>query len=91
MIAEGQGRLVVENLIKTGNGNTKDVCKNCCLSSRSLDNTERGTKAAERRFMCEKCARTFVSETNLKMHLKTHVIDKIRDILKTTSTRFSPE
>ena len=44
-----------------------------------------------RRFMCDKCARTFASESNLKIHMKTHTIDKLRDILKATSSRFTAE
>ena len=88
VIAEGTGRMHVENLVKTGTGNPEIVCKDCCYGDNVPD---AGGQKVVHGFMCDKCPRTFRLETNLKIHLKTHAIEKIRDILKGTTATLAAE
>ena len=92
IVVEGADRLLVESLVKPETGSSEVVCKDCCYGDTTLK--DGGRKLRKRRghcFMCDKCPKTFGSETNLKIHLKTHAIEKIRDILKGTSSRFTAE
>ena len=82
VIAEGTDRLLVEKLVKPEAGSSEIVCKDCCYGE-NMPNA--GGRRAVHSFVCDKCPRTFRLETNLKIHLKTHAIEKIRDILKTSS------
>ena len=63
----------------------------CCHGYHHPGDLKEHIQSKVRRFMCDKCARTFRSESNLSIHMKTHTIDKIKDILKATLSRFAAE
>lgn len=61
--------------------------RKCCHS----DQKHVPTRGRVKKFMCDKCARTFVLESNLRIHMKTHTIDKMRNILKASASVYAAE
>ena len=72
---------------KSENIDQQVYIRKCCHS----DQKHVPTRGRVKKFMCDKCARTFVLESNLRIHMKTHTIDKIRDILKASASVYAAE